>query len=582
MAIKVIKYLKQWHRIPLIGILCLVTFYASAQTYFSYKTRRPIIPNELLLSESKGIQILHISDTIPPSNTSQKQNDKEPLIIVLKHANKLSKSSQRNPDVDVLEDSVVLYHDGAYLFCDSAYFNQKNNTFDAYSNVRMEQGDSIFLYGDYMHYNGNSSIVEVRNNVRLENESVTLFTDSLNYDRNNNIGYYFNGGMLVDDENELTSYWGQYEPNRKLAIFKDSVKVINNKFTLTSDNLEYYTETKIARIISPAKIVSDSGTIYSSNGWYNTVTEESVLLDQSTVINNLGDKILRGDSIIYYKDKGLGEIFGNMFLQDTTKKVILRGHYGFFNELTEYAMATDSAYAIEYSQSDSLFLHADTLKLEMDSTFRIMKAYHGVRFYRNDLQGVCDSMQFSSRDSILHLFREPVLWHEDNQITGDTIDVFMNDSTIDYIHVKRYSFSIEQKDSLRFNQMKGRTMKAFMNDGKIKRVFVDGNAESVYYPEEEDGYPIGLNHMTSGYFEVIFDEEGKLEKMKAWPQTRGKLTPIDLIEEKQRRLPDFIWFDYLRPLNKMDIFRKVQKKASDIIERKSIIPDNLEGFDDFE
>lgn len=565
---KLFKYFGNRRRIPAIGVLCLIAFYASAQTYLSSTIKMPVLIQQVTT---------YVADTITPGQPK----DGDPIVIDIVHANKINHSSARNPDIIVLEDSVVFYHDGAFLFCDSAYLNEVTNNFDAYSNVRMEQGDSIFLYGDYMHYEGNTSLVEVRNNVRLENGNVTLFTDSLNYDRNANIAYYFEGGMLVDEENELTSYWGQYEPNRRLAIFRDSVKVVNSKFNLTTNELEYYTESKIVKMVSPTKIVSDSGIIYTSNGWYNTVTEESVLLDQSTILNNLGDKIMRGDSIIYHKSKGYAEAFGNMFLQDTTRKVILRGHYGYFNDSTEYAYATDSAYATEYSEKDSLFIHGDKLELEKDSIYRVMKIYHGVRFYRKDLQGVCDSMQFNSRDSILHLYREPVIWHEANQITGDTIDVYMNDSTIDHIYVKGYSFSIEQKDSLMFNQMKGRSMKAYMRNGKIHRIFIDGNAESIYYPEEENGNLIGLNHMTSGYFEVIFDSESKLEKMKAWPQPRAKLTPPDLLEPNQRRLADFIWFDYLRPIDKMDIFRDVQKKASDIITHRSIIPDNLDELEEF-
>ncbi|WP_370520780.1 OstA-like protein [Dysgonomonas sp. 25] len=568
---RIFKYLKQRHRIPALGVLCLIAIYASGQTYLSSRAKLPVFPQEELYMEVQA------PDTVAPA----KQTDQS-RVIIIKHAKKLDNSSARNPDINVLLDSVILTHAGASLFADSVYLYEQSNKMEAYNNVRMEQGDTLFLYGDFMDYNGNTSIVKVRDNVRLENSSVTLYTDSLNYDRNLNMGYYFDGGMLVDEENELTSNWGQYEPDNKRALFRDNVKVVNAKFTLESDSLEYYTETKIVKIVSPTRIVSDSGVIHTSNGWYNTVTEESVLLDQSTVYSNQGDKILRGDSIVYHKGKGYGEVFGNMFMQDTVRKVILRGHYGYFNDSTEYAFATDSAYAIEYSEKDSLFLHANILELEKDSIYRVMKAYHEVRFYRRDLQGVCDSMQFNSRDSVLHLFREPVLWHESNQISGDTIDVFMNDSTIDYIHVKRYSFSIERKDSLMYNQMKGRSMKAYMANGKIKRIFIDGNAESIYYPEEDDGTVLGLNHMTSGYFEVIFNDETKLEKMKAWPEPVAKLSPPDLILDSERRLPDFVWLDYLRPKDKMDIFRKVKKRAEDIKEHKSIIPDNFEFPVEFE
>lgn len=564
----ILKYLKQRHRIPFVCILCLIVFYISGQTYLSSRTKGLIEVDLVAIDQEYSIPVFQI-DSIP--NTNKKG---EPILINIINANRLVQT--RGSDDKILIDSVVFEHDGAFLYCDSAYYNEKANTFDAYSNVQMVQGDTLFLYADYMHYEGNVNMAMARNNVRLENSQATLYTDSLNYDRVKNIGYYFDGGLLEDEQNKLTSYWGQYEPGRNLAVFVDSVIVINDKFKLYSDTLHYNTLTKIVNIVSKTKIVSDSGTIYSSRGWYNTITERSVLLDQSTVINSLGDRILRGDSLVYNKSKGYGEVFGNMFLQDTAKKVILCGHYGYYNELTEYAMATDSAYSIEYSQGDSLYLHADTLKLVPDSTFHIMKAYHGVRFYRKDLQGVCDSMQFSSRDSILHLYRDPILWNEGQQITGDTIDIFMNDSTIDHMHVKGYSFSIEQKDSVRFNQVKGRSLKAYMGEKqKIKRILVEGNVESIFYPEEDDGNIIGLNWMESSFLEMNFDQ-GKFDKMKAWPKTIGKMTPAEDVQEPQRRLTEFYWFDYIRPLNKDDIFREVQKKTSDIKPKRNSLFDSLD------
>lgn len=567
---QVYKYFNQRHRIILIFILCLMAFYATAQKYMSSQIVNNFylanVPNEI------GSQNL---DTLPISQTNSSKK-----IIIIKHADQMNRS-KFDPDVNVLKGNVQFYHDGTFLFCDSAYFNQKQNTFNAFDNSRMEQGDTIFLYSKNIYYNGNTNIAKARENVRLENGQVTLFTDSLDFDRLQNIGYYFDGGMLVDSLNELTSFSGQYEPNKNLATFSDSVKVKNKSFTLYSDTLHYDTQGKIVKIVSETKIVSDSGIINTTRGSYNTITQQSVLLDQSTIYNNVRDRFLRGDSIIYNKERGFGEVFGNMFLEDTTKKVILGGHYAFFDELKEIAWATDSAYAIEYSQGDSLYLHADTLKIEPDSIYKIMKAYVGVRFYRSDLQGVCDSMQFNSRDSVLHMYRDPIIWHEGTQISGDTIDVFMNDSTIDHMHVKRYSFSIEKKDSIMYNQIKGKSMIAKMTGGKINNIFVDGNAEAIFYPEDDKNHTtIGLNNMTSGFMQMDFNNDGKFERIKAWPQPRAKMTPNHLIDDKIRKLTDFAWLDYLRPINKKDIFRKVGKKESDIKEKKPEIPANL--FDEFD
>ena len=84
--------------------------------------------------------------------------------------------------------------------------------------VQMVQGDTLFLYGDYLFYDGNTQIAQIRNNVRMENRTITLETDSLNYDRVANLGYFFDGGTLMDEENVLTSDWGEYSPATKWSV----------------------------------------------------------------------------------------------------------------------------------------------------------------------------------------------------------------------------------------------------------------------------------------------------------------------------------------------------------------------------
>ena len=320
--------------------------------------------------------------------------------VYLEHADMQLFDKEVNADRQVLSGNVSFRHDSSYMYCDSAYFYEQSSSLEAFGSVRMEQGDTLFVYGNYLFYDGNIQLAKMRENVRMENiqadsSVVTLFTDSLNYDRAANIGYYFEGGTIVDAQNELSSFYGQYAPGTKIAVFNDSVRLQNEKFTLYSDTLQYSTETKIATILGPSVIVSDSGKIYTSKGWYNTVENTALLLDRSQIVS--GNRLLTGDSISYKREVGFGEAFGNIFLQDTAQKIIFEGQYGFYDEKNEYAFATDSARCLEYSQGDTLYMHADTFEMmTVDSTVRIVKAYHGVRFFRADLQGVCDSMQFST------------------------------------------------------------------------------------------------------------------------------------------------------------------------------------------
>lgn len=537
------------NRYFLTGLFSLLTVCLFAQTQDSVKVSRDSIPARQDTISLPGETLA--ADTITPKITK----------VYLEHANTLSFDKDVNADAQFLQGDVCFRHDSSYMYCDSAYFFETTNSLEAFSNVRMEQGDTLFVYGNYLFYDGNSQIAYLRENVRMENGEVTLFTDSLNYERIPDIGYYFDGGLIVDSLNQLSSYYGQYSPGTKLAVFNDSVRLENPQFTLYSDTLHYDTESKIATILGPSVIVSDSGTIHSSRGWYNTETNTSLLLDRSEVYS--GDKVLIGDSISYNKEDGFGEAFGNMCLQDTTNKVMLEGQYGFYNERTDYAFATDSARFLEYSQGDTLYLHADTLEMStLDSTAREIKAFYGVRFYRSDMQGVCDSMQFNTQDSILYMYNNPVLWNEQYQIYGDTIEIFMNDSAIDYAHVKQFAFAVQHIDSTYYNQLKGNDLKAYFEGQAVRQIDVEGNAESIFYPLENDGAKIGLNETKSGFL-TIWVKENKLDKLKIWPNPVGSLTPIPDLKPEQKTLKDFYWYDYLRPKNKDDIYTVVKKKVED-------------------
>lgn len=497
------------------------------------------------------------TDTVPAKKTK----------VYLIHTNTLSFDKAVKPDAQILNGDVCFRHDSSYMYCDSAYFFEQTNSLEAFSNVRMEQGDTLFVYGDYLFYDGNMQVAYLRENVRMENGQVTLFTDSLNYERIPNIGYYFEGGLIVDSLNQLSSFYGQYSPETKLAVFNDSVRLENTDFTLYSDTLHYDTQSKIATILGPSVIVSDSGTIHTSRGWYDTVNNTSLLLDQSQVES--GEKILIGDSIFYNRDTGMGEVYGNMSLIDTAQHVTLQGEYGYYNEQTGYAFATDSARFLEYSQGDTLFLHADTLQMvTVDSIYREIKAYYGVRFYRTDMQGVCDSMQFNTRDSVLYMYTEPVLWNEQYQLYGDTIAIYMNDSTIEYAHVIQFAFAAQHVDSSYYNQLKGNDLKAYFEGQAVHQIDVAGNAESIFYPLEKDGAKVGMNETKSGFL-TIWVKDNKLDKLKIWPSPVGTMTPIPDLKPDQKMLKDFYWFDYLRPKNRDDIYEVVKRKATESPKRSN-------------
>ena len=510
-----------------------------------------------------GIVCLSFLSLVAQVNPSGSRKTAKSKVYLL-HSDVLKKSKNNpNPDAQILVGDVVFRHDSIYMYCDSACFYEKTNSLEAFDNVKMVQGDTLFLYGDYLFYDGNAQIAQVRNHVRMENRTTTLTTDSLNYDRVANLGYFFDGGTLMDEENVLTSDWGEYSPATKMSVFNYDVKLVNPQFTLTSDTLRYNTATKIANIVGPSDIDSQENHIYSELGFYDTQAGQAQLLNRSVLTND--GKQLTGDSLFYDRNRGIGEAFRNVEFVDTINKNMLEGNYCFYNQFTSYAFATDEAVATDFSQGDSLFIHADTLQmftyhLNTDSVYREARAFHKVRVYRTDVQAVCDSLVFSSKDSCLTMYRDPILWNKNQQLLGEEIRVYMNDSTIDWAHIRNQALSVERIDSANYNQVSGKEMKAFFHNGEMNQVDVDGSVRLVYYPMEKDSTLIGMNVSETSKLS-IFLENRKLKRMVMSPRSNGTLYPMSLIPPEKKKLDNFAWFDYIRPLNKKDIFNWRGKKA---------------------
>lgn len=483
--------------------------------------------------------------------------------VYLVHADELRYNQYQNGDAQVLTGHVHFRHVGANLYCDSANFFQQTNSFEAFGHVRMVQGDTLSLTSDYAYYDGNEQIAQARYNVVLKHRKTTLYTDSLDYDRMYSFGNFFEGGKLVDNGSTLTSDWGEYHTDSKMAMFYYDVRLRNKKFYLTTDSLFYDTRLSRAHIVGPSNITSGSSHIYSEDGYYNTKTEMSELFGRS-VMKDKGRSLV-GDSVYYDSKNGLSHAYSNVVYVDSVNKNKMTGDYCEYNEETGYAMTTKRAVAIDYSQRDSLYMHADTFKvftfnINTDSVYRKIHAYNKVRAYRVDVQAVCDSLVYNSQDSCMTMYRDPIVWNNGQQLFGEEIRAYMKDSTIDHVHVVGQAFSVEQlADSVHFNQVSSKEMMALFNKGEVYETNATGNVLIVYYPmDDSDSTLIGLNYTETPKLRM-FLEKRKMKKIWMEKPT-GVLYPMTQIPPSKYFLPGYAWFDYIRPLNRDDIFNWRGKK----------------------
>lgn len=514
--------------------------------------------------------IYAVKPVVPTANRHQKGK------IFLEYADSLS-LNELHPEYQVLNGHVKFRKGDMYMYCDSAHFYDQDNRMDAFGNVKMEQGDTLFVYSDVMYYNGQQEIARLRkvtNGVRMEHRNTTLFTDSLDYDLIANVGYYFNGGKIVDDKNTITSVYGQYAPDTKDTEFLFNVTLNNEEkgFVLKTDTLLYNTQSHIADIVGQTTIESDSSVVYTDRGWYNTDADMAKLFNRSLVVGKDG-QTLTGDTLIYDRTKGYGEAFGNMVLTDTAKSAILTGGYGYHNEKTNSSFATRRALAMEYSQGDTIFVHGDTIRtyMQMPDSTRVMCAYPNVRFYRTDVQGVCDSLTFQSADSMIFMHRHPIVWNLERQVMGNIIQVHLNDSTVDKAYLPEYGMMAEHIDEEFYNQLSGKKMTAYFIDGELHQLDVDGNVMAIMLPQEKDSTYNKLVEAEGSFLKVMLKGQ-QMEKLNLWPDVTGKVTPLFLAKKSQYYLKGFQWYGSIRPKDRYDLLDIPDKQRELLSSPETVAP----------
>lgn len=525
----------------------------------------PVIVVALVAAGVFARNPLHAPDTTPIRPLVPEADRHQRGKLFLERADSLMVLPQEQ-DVQILIGNVVFRQGDMFMYCDSARFYTSPalpaDSMEAFGNIRMEQGDTLFLYGDYMDYSGTQQLATVYGegrDVRLINRDVTLTAPILHYSQAMELGYYLNGGKLTDPKNELTSLEGEYAPPTKDANFYRHV-VLNgvsdrgDTVRIYTDTLLYNTDTRIALLPVYARIYGADGDITSLNGIYDTGLDLATLLDRSTVHTNRGNT-LTGDSLVYDKATGCGEAFGNMVLTDSARQMTIEGDYGFYNELTDSAYCTGRARALEYSQADTLYLHGDVIRTwQTPDSVRMMVANPNVRFWRVDIQGVCDSMTFVDTDTTIRMDYDPVLWSENREIFGNRIILYMNDSTAEKAWLPDFGFMAEQVEGNYFNQLSGKEMIAYFNgEGELRQLDVNGSVQAIMLPEEEDSTINKIANIESSYMVATFAGR-EIERVKLWDATSGTVTPLYLAKKSLFRLPRFKWLEEERPTGPADIF----------------------------
>ncbi len=452
---------------------------------------------------------------------------------------------------------VSLKHNDVIMNCDSAHFYPGANQLKAYSKIHMQQGDTLHLYGDSLFYDGSTETASVDGHVELVDVQTHLYTNSVKYDVKNQIARYNDHGRIINGNNTLTSITGIYYVQQNLFHFKDSVRIVNPDYVMTADTMDYNSLTETSFFTGPTELKGDSIYIYCEKGWYDTKNDISRIWKNSLIDNR--QQIIKGDSMYYDGTTGYGQAFRNTSITDTTNNIIVKGNYAWYYKSPEKFMVTDSALFIQVSKNDSLFLHADTINAVTRTSregkdYRLMRAYFGTRIFSKDLQGKCDSLSYSFQDSVIRMYRKPVIWSKENQLRADSMAIFTKNRQTDRMELYNSAFVATQVDPERFNQVKGRSLTGFFKNNELYKILIAGNAETIYFLIDGDKI-VGVNKAKCARIE-IFIKDGKISNITEFQNPDGTIDPPLKSEKEPLKLEGFSWLESLRPRKVSDVFKK--------------------------
>lgn len=484
--------------------------------------------------------------------------------VKIRNSETLEGGRKNGEPYDKFTGNVIFSQKDTWVYCDTAIVFKRRNFVEAYGNVKITDGDSVVITSKRLIYDGNMRTAKLRENVVFRKIGImTLYTDFLDYNRNKQEAYYFNGGKLVDSTNVLKSRKGYYDVNTDMASFKGNVRGENEDHKLISDTLQYHTITKVIFFHSPTTLIDNEGNEYNyEEGQYNTNTKKS-LLERNFVETK--DYILKGNVFKLDDIKKYYKARTNVELVDKENDIIVTGETGEHWKKQGITKIYDNALlkVIDEKEQDTLFLRADTLVAidsDIESNKRLL-AYPNVRFFKSDLQGICDSIAYHISDSLIFFYGKPVLWSEENQISADSIDAVIVDNEIRKMNLSLNSFVILQDTLLNFNQVKGRKMVAYFEDNKIKKMDVFGNGESIFFAlNEEETDMIGMNKTLSSTM-IIFFKNNKAEIVKFNQKVDASFIPPHELKSSQRTLKGFEWKESSRPSKEAVVNGAIDKKS---------------------
>lgn len=504
---------------------------------------------------------------------------------------------EKNPEATILtrdnSKQVHIKHKGIELWCDKAVYYQDQDFIEAFGKVLVKQGDSLDMTSNYAEYSGITQLAYASGDVILIDPNSKLYTDVLYFDRVKQQALYNqNGKVEKDSSGTITSKIGRYFVNEKKYQFSQNVELINPEYVINTQRLDFYTDSGYSFLYGESKIVSSTSTIYCERGFYDTKSDTGYFVKKSKI--DYDERTIIGDSIYFNRNTSFASANNNIKVIDTLNKTLIKGHYAEVFRLKDSVFITKRAIAIKEYRNDSIYIHADKLMVTGPPNERILRGYYNAKMYKSDLSGKADSIhmnQRSGKTQLINFYKDenvfskknfPILWHNKNQITGDSIHLISNsqNETLDSLKVFNNAFIIS-RDTIDsgYNQIKGKKLNGIFLQNELKVLNIIKNAESIYYLRDSKNELIGIDKSKSASIKIFIDQN-RIEEIRKINQIDGKTYPKRDFPKNEDLLKGFVWREEERPLNVEDLFSDDPPLKLPIIKGLKEVPNNTEFFDD--
>lgn len=463
-------------------------------------------------------------------------------------ASKMKGMKRGGKDFQHLEGNVRFEQNGNTVTCNEADYDATEETLTGSGDVVIISSEGVHITGNTLVFDNKEKLATVSGGVKLVDKDMTLTTPWIQYHIDSKVGYYGAGGRIVDNEMVLTSGTGSYNPNMHMLFFRHNVVLVHPDYTVKADTLQYNTQSQTSYFFSYTEITNQENTILCNYGEYNSKTGKSYFTKNAALLSK--DNIIRADTLSYNRNTGIGEAFGNLWVKDTLQRITIFGQKGYYNKNEKFTRVTGKPLARQYEKNgDSLMLRADTFIYHTDSSARkrYLLAYRKVGMWRSDFSGTADSMSYVAEDSLFRLFGKPVLWNDKTRLSSDTIRIWLRNSKISLMEMRKQSFVSIQEDSTHFSQISGTNMdNIFSNENKLKAVMVRGDGKSIYYIREKDSLLSSVNVTSCTDMKIVTDSN-KVSNVRFYGKSVGNVYPLEELPADKEKLAGFNWDPVNRP-----------------------------------